>query len=344
MNRSAFCLADRIYREVSMLILNSSDVRKALPMDAAIQAVKEGYAALSGGDTEMPLRGQLPVRPHQGVILSMPAFVNAHGEALAIKLASVFPDNPSLGLPIIHAAVLIFEPNTGKPIAILEGGSLTAIRTGAASGAATDILARDDSQTAAIFGAGVQGRTQLEAVCTARTIETAWVYDLDKELVKTFISEMAGQGVIPTDLRAAETPEQAVSQADIVCTATTAQQPVYPYEALKAGTHINGVGSFTLEMIENPPDMLAHARVFIDSHEAIMEEAGEVVAAIIAGHIQETTLTELGTVVAGKAPGRGSPDEITFFKSVGVAVQDAMTASVALENAQKLNLGQKVSW
>jgi ornithine cyclodeaminase/alanine dehydrogenase-like protein (mu-crystallin family) len=327
-----------------MLILNSSDVRKALPMDAAIQAVKKGYAALSGGDTEMPLRGQLPVRPHQGVILNMPAYINAKEEALAIKLVSIFPQNPALDLPIIHAAVLIFEPHSGKPIAILEGGTLTAIRTGAASGAATGVLARHDSATAAIFGAGVQGRTQLEAVCTARTIATAWIYDPDTALVRAFIAEMAGQGKIPTDLRAAETPKQATSQADIVCTATTAQQPVYPFETLKAGTHINGVGSFTLDMVENPPEMLGHARVFVDSIEAIMEEAGEVVAAIDAGHIQQSNLTELGQVVAGEAPGRGSAEEITFFKSVGVAVQDAMTAKVALENAQKLGLGQKVNW
>jgi len=326
-----------------MLILNSSDVRKALPMEAAIKAVKEGYAALSGGDTVMPLRGQLPVSHRQGVVLSMPAYVNAKDEALAIKLVSVFPENPSLELPVIHGVVMVFNAQTGVPIACLEGGTLTAIRTGAASGAATEVLARENSTTAAIFGAGVQGRTQLEAVCTAREIETAWIYDLDSDLVVDFIDELAGHGVIPIDLRAAHTPEEA-AQADIVCTATTANQPVYPSEALKPGVHINGVGSFTLEMIENPPEMLEKAKVFIDSMEAIMEEAGEVVAAIEAGFVKSAKLTELGKVVAGEASGRGSADEITFFKSVGVAVQDAMTARVALENAQKLGLGQEVSW
>lgn len=327
-----------------MLILNSSDVRTALPMGAAINAVKEGYAALSGGDTVMPLRGQLPVSPHDGVILSMPAFVNAQDEALAIKLVSVFPKNKHIKLPIIHAAVMVYDSNTGKPLAILEGGMLTAIRTGAATGASTEILSRKNSKIAAIFGAGVQGRTQLEAVCSARTIETAWVYDLDADLVNTFIEELAGQRGMPHDLRTATSPEEAIRDADIICTATTSKQPVYPTEAIKKGTHISGVGSFTLEMIENPLEMVGKANIFIDSHEAILEEAGEIVAAINQNLIAPNDLTELGMVITGKAPGRSSDEEITFFKSVGIAVQDAMTAKVALENARMLGLGQEVSW
>lgn len=328
-----------------MLILNAEDVRKALPMEAAIAAVKEAYAALVGGDTEMPLRGQLPVKPYEGIVLTMPAYVKSgQTEAMALKAVSVFPKNPDMGLPIIHAAVLVFEARSGKPVAILEGGSLTAIRTGAASGAGTDLLARKDSKTAAIFGAGVQGRTQLEAICTTRNVETAWIYDLDQEAVDHFISDMAQRRYIPADLQKADSPEHAVAEADIICTATTSTQPVYPFEAIRPGVHINGVGSFTPEMIENPPQLVANASVFVDSVAAIMEEAGEIISAINAGLTDQSKLIELGAVIKGSTPGRQTDEEITFFKSVGIAVQDAMTARVALENAHKLGLGQEVSW
>ncbi len=327
-----------------MLILNADDVRKALPMNATIEAMKSAYAALSGGQAEVPLRAQLPVPPQEGVSLIMPAFVQAEVEALAIKIVSVFPKNRTLEIPTINAAVLVLETTTGVPQAILEGGTLTAIRTGAASGAATDILSQPDSTTAAIFGAGVQGRTQLEAVCTARPIETAWIFDLDISQATAFVEEMAGQGPIPHDLRVATRPEEAAAEADIICTATTSTSPVVPDQAVKAGTHINGVGSFTLEMVEVPPETIGRAKVFVDSHAAVAEEAGDLMAAINANLISPAELTELGSVVNGDAPGRQDAEQITFFKSVGVAVQDAMAAQLALTNAKKLGLGQEVKW
>ncbi|MEA2008871.1 MAG: hypothetical protein U9O54_07100, partial [Chloroflexota bacterium] len=201
-----------------MLVLNATEVQKALPMAEVIAATKNAYASLAAGNAKVPLRTQLPVEQHEAVILFMPAYLwGEKGEALALKAVSVFPHNPRRGLPVIHAAVLVFGVETGKPLALLHGGKLTAIRTGAASGAATDLLARPDSKTAAIFGAGVQGRTQLEAICTVRVLETIWIYDLDAERVETFIVDMAGRGPIPSDLRAAQSPTQAISQADIIC-------------------------------------------------------------------------------------------------------------------------------
>ena len=327
-----------------MLILNASEVRKALPMTAAIEAMKSAYAALSSGKAEVPLRIQLPVPPQEGVSLIMPAFVSAGDEALAIKIVSVFPKNRAMGLPMINAAVLVLNPKTGIPQAILEGGALTAIRTGAASGAATDILARPDSKTAAIFGAGVQGRTQLEAVCSARSIETAWIFDVDSAQAAAFIAEIAGQGAIPDDLRVALTPEDALAEADIICAATTATSPVFPDQAIKPGAHINGVGSYTLEMIEIPPETAGRATVFVDSRQTALEEAGELAAAISQGLLLPGDLTELGNVVNGKIPGRENAEQITFFKSVGVAVQDALAAQLALENAREMGLGQEVEW
>ncbi len=328
-----------------MLILDQHNVRQALPMAQTIAAMKQAYAALANGQAQVPLRAHLPVPPHNGASLFMPAYLRTEqGEALAVKTVSVFPGNPARGLPLIHAAVLLLEADTGRPLALLEGSALTAIRTGAASGAASDLLARPDARTAAIFGAGVQGRTQLEAICTVREIETAWVFDPLPERAATFVRDLAGQGRIPHDLRVAADPTQAASSADILCTATASTSPVYPASAIRPGTHINGVGSYTLAMIENPPELLARSVIFVDSCDAVLAEAGEIVAAIERGLISPAQLTELGNVVLQKAPARANPTEITFFKSVGVAVQDALAARLALQNAAAMNLGQSVPW
>ncbi|NOY97695.1 MAG: ornithine cyclodeaminase family protein [Chloroflexi bacterium] len=328
-----------------MRILNTSDVRKALPMKDVIEATKRAYAALSDGRAEVPLRASLPIAPHEATSLFMPAFVqDTESEALAVKVVSLFPKNPQRGLAFIQAAVLVLNPETGQPVALLEGSTLTAIRTGAASGAATDLLARPNSRVAAIFGAGTQGRTQLAAVCSVRQLETVWIYDPDPQRAETFIDEMAGRDPIPEDLRSARDPGQALAAADIICTATTAAAPVYDAADLKPGVHINGVGSYTLDMIENPPEMLKRAAVFVDSREAVMAEAGEIVAAINRKLLFPAELTELGEVVLGKAPGRTDDEQITFFKSVGVAVQDAMAAQLALQNAEAMNLGQVVAF
>jgi ornithine cyclodeaminase len=328
-----------------MIILNADDVGKALPMDAAIEAMKQAYAALTSGQAEIPMRSHLEIPPHNGTSLFMPAYVNNdHIEALAIKTVTLFPENVSRGLPLIHAAVLVFEADNGKPIALLEGGALTAIRTGAASGAATDLLARPDAKTATIFGAGVQGRTQLEAICSVRKIETVWIVDPDLEKAQIFVDDLAGQEKIPQDLRMSTNPAEAADSADIICTATTSKVPVYPAEAVRPGTHINGVGSYTLDMIENPPEIYNRACAFVDSRDAIMAEAGETVAAINRKLLFPDEMAELGEVILGERPGRMSDQQITFFKSVGIAVQDAVAATVAIQNALELGLGQQVTW
>jgi len=328
-----------------MIILKADDVRNTLPMEATIEAMKQAFAALSNGQAEIPLRSHLAIPPHDGTGLFMPAFVKTeHDEALAVKTVSIFPRNIARGLPLIHAAVLVLEANSGRPTALLEGGTLTAIRTGAASGAATDLLARKDAKIVTIFGAGIQARTQLEAICAVRNIQTAWIFDLDTNKAQTLVSELAGQGKIPQDLRVASDPEKAASLAEIICTATTSMEPVYPAEAIRPGTHINGVGSYTLEMIENPPEIYNRACAFVDSRQAVMAEAGEVVTAINAKLLYPDEMAELGEVVLGQRPGRMSDDQITFFKSVGVAVQDAIAARLALKNAQEMGCGQHVTW
>jgi ornithine cyclodeaminase len=329
-----------------MLILTAEDVRKALPMQEAIQAMKEAYAALSNGTAVVPLRTRLSIPNSEALSLFMPVYVHsADSQALAIKVVSLFPTNPSRGLAYIQAAVLVFDSETGRAIALLEGSSLTAIRTGAAGGAAIDLLARKDSKVAAIFGAGAQGRTQLEAACTARTIETAFIFDADMEKTKAFAEKMKGQGLSTKDIRVASSAKEAIENADIICTATTSTKPVFDDKDIKAGTHISAVGSYTPEMQEVPAETLQRAKIFVDSRSASLEEAGDLIQPIRAGLFDESHIhAELGEVVLGRKSGRQSQDEITYFKSVGIAVQDAMAAQVALNNARKMNIGKEVDF
>jgi ornithine cyclodeaminase len=331
--------------EKLVIILGAEEVEIALPMGQTIEAMKSAYAALSQGNADVPLRTQLNIGNHGGTSLFMPSYVHDDdGDMLALKTVSVFPNNPGRGMPIIHAAVLVFEANSGRTLALLEGGSLTAIRTGAASGAATDLLAKSDAKKVAIFGAGIQGRTQLEAVCQVRPIETAWIFDPDTDKANAYKNELSGIGQIPEKLFVAKDPVEAASQADIICTATTSRTPVYPANAVTAGTHINGVGSYTLEMIENPVDLFINATPFVDSIDAVLTEAGEIVEAIKCKILHPENMVELGKVVLGHASGRRSESEITYFKSVGIAVQDAFAARLAVQNAETMGLGQSIDW
>lgn len=329
-----------------MLLLNAADVRKALPMNEAIEAMKSAFAALSNGTAVVPLRTRLPIPNSEALSLFMPAYVrSADDQALAIKVVSLFPGNPARGLAYIQAAVLVFDPETGRALALLEGSSLTAIRTGAAGGAAIDLLARKDGKVAAIFGAGAQGRTQLEAACTARRIETVFIFDAEAGKARTLVEEIKGRGPIPQDIRVAQTAREAVENADIICTATTSAKPVFDDEDIKPGTHISAVGAYTPEMQEVPAETLQRARIFVDSRSASLAEAGDLLQPIRGGLFDETHICgELGEVMLGRIPGRQSDDEITYFKSVGIAVQDALAAQVALNNARKMNIGQEVDF
>jgi len=329
-----------------MLILNAEEVRQALPMHKAIQAMKDAYASLSGGTSVVPLRTRLPIPNSEALSIFMPAYVSSQdGNALAIKVVSLFPTNPARGLAYIQAAVVVFDAATGQAIALLEGSSLTAIRTGAASGAAIDLLSRSDSKIVAVFGAGAQGRTQLEAACSARKIETAYIVDSNPEKARAFAEEMKGKGPIPEDIQVASSTEQATEKADIICTATTSQKPVFDDKHVKPGIHICAVGSYTPDMQEVPAETLQRAKIFIDSRSASLEEAGDLIQAMHAGLFDESHICgELGEVILGKVRGRQSAEEITYFKSVGIAVQDAMAAQVALKNAREMNIGTEVNF
>ncbi len=328
---------------MQLRILNAAEVRRALPMPDAIEGMKAAFAQLSAGLAITPLRSRIDVQRSGGVTLVMPAYLPAD-DALAVKIVSVFPQNAAWQEPTIRAAVLALDPANGRPVALLEGSTLTAIRTGAGSGAATDLLARRSAKVAAIIGSGVQARTQLEAVCCVRDIREVWVYSPNPAHAADFASAMAGYGSIPANINIAASAEEAVSRAGIVCTATTSLTPVFPFHALQPGTHINAVGSFTPQMQELDEQTVRASLVVVDSREAALEEAGELIMALQSGAIGPAHIhAELGEIIAGRKPGRQSADEITLFKSVGVAAQDAVAASIALQNAAREELGVVVS-
>ena len=334
-------------RVMKLRLLSTAAVQKALPMAQAIAGMKEAFAQLSLGQAEVPLRGRVDVRGFssnlsRGTTLVMPAHLQ-RSQALAVKIVSVFQGNPALNLPLIHGLVLVLKAETGEPLALLEGGSLTAIRTGAGSGAATDLLARPDAATVAIIGSGVQARTQLEAVCTVRTITEVRVYSPDRDHAAAFAAEMAGVGPIPQQVVVADSAATAVTNADIICAATTSASPVFPGSQLKPGAHVNGVGSYTPTMQEVDADTIRRARVVVDSRSAVLAEAGDLIIPIQQGLIDESHIhAEVGEVVMGLKNGRSHPDQITYFKSVGVAVQDAIAGQIAYANAQAHDLGTVV--
>ncbi len=326
-----------------MRILSGADVRQAVTMAEAIQAVKDAYIQLSEGQAVVPLRTPVPVERWGGVTLFMPAYLST-SDALGAKIVSVFPGNLARGLPLIHAVVVVVDAETGRPIALMDGTYLTALRTGAASGVSTDLLARPDARVAAVFGAGAQARTQLEAVCTVRPIEKAWVYDTLPDRAVAYAQEMRARGrPIPVDISVAGSPADALRDADVVCTATTSSMPVFDDADLKPGVHVSGVGAYTHEMQEIPAATVVRAKVVVDSRVASLAEAGDLIIPLEEGLITEASIHgEIGEVAAGKIPGRESDTEVTFFKSVGLAVQDVAVAELILQRAVDLGLGVNV--
>lgn len=326
-----------------MRILSRADVQKSLSMKDAIAIVRDAFAQLSSQQATVPVRVPIPIQAHDGITLFMPAHLQS-SDALAVKIVSVHNRNPAKGLPLIHALVVVIDAETGKPLAAMEGGYLTALRTGAGSGVATDLLARRDARGAAIFGAGVQGRTQLLAIAAVRQLERVLVFDAIPSQVEKFIAEMRGQPGIPNDLRAASSPNEAVRDADIICTATTATQPVFDGIDLKLGAHINAVGAYTPTMREVDETTLKRAsKIVIDHRASTLAEAGDLLIAMKSGAITESNIyAEIGEIAAGKKPGRERDDEITFYKSVGNAVQDASVAHAIYDAAVKNNLGGEV--
>lgn len=311
-------------------------------MRDAIAAMREAFTQLARGRVELPLRTAIRTPAREGVTLVMPGRCDLP-LGLGAKIVSVFPRNAEQSLPAVHAAVLLLDAATGAPVALLEGGALTALRTGAASGLASDLLARADATRVAVIGSGVQARTQLEAVCAVRPVASAAVYSRTAAHAERFAAEMAQVAGVPANIDVVSSPRRAVRGADIVCLATASTTPLIEAEDVEAGTHVNAVGSFTPEMREFAPALLGHALLMVDQRAAALAEAGEVIAGVREGFIAEHELHELGAVLLGAAPLRESAEQITVFKSVGLAVQDLVAAASAVVRARAAGRGVTVA-
>ena len=321
-------------------VISGDDVKRAITMEQAIETVKSAFEQLSKGRASVPIRTQLGVPLHDGVTLFMPAYLEQTDE-LGMKMVSVFSGNIEQGLPTINAMVTLVDAETGLPTAIIDGTYLTALRTGAGSGAATDLLARRDAKSVAVLGTGVQGRTQLGAVCTVRAIEKVFVFDKREAAAASFRDEMSG--VIDADIEVSASAGRAVRDADVVCTATTSKTPVFSDGDLKAGAHVNAIGSFTPQMQELPGETVARCVLVVDSREAVWAESGDLIIPRDEGRISENTVhAELGEIVAGSKPGRTAEEQVTVFKSVGNAVQDVSVGARVLAAAKEKELGTVV--
>ena len=324
---------------MNLLTVAAEDIPKLLPMRDAVEAMKSAFASLSAGRVVAPHRGAVPVEEVDGVTLIMGAY--APGEGLAAKAVSIFNRNREIGKRVVSGLVLVLDPESGEPIGLLDGGALTAWRTGAASGAATDLLARPDARIGALLGAGVQARTQLLAMDAVRSLEEVRVYAPERAEVEAFIGRMEPE--IEARLVPAPSADAALEGALVICAATNSAVPVFDGRALESGSHLNAIGTFTLDRREVDFVTVEKSTVFVDQVEAALSEAGELMAAVDAGITRPDDWTEIGDVAAGRAPGRTHVEEITFFKSVGHAVQDVVAASRVLSRAAGSGLAVRVS-
>jgi ornithine cyclodeaminase/alanine dehydrogenase len=319
------------------LILSRRDLIQILDMPEVIAAVEAGFRQHAEGQVRAPVRLPLPVPNSNGIFLFMPAYAIA-SEALGTKIVSVYSDNPKRGLPLIFATILLNDPATGELLALMDGTYITGIRTAATSAVATKHLANPDAKVLGIFGAGVQGRFHLWAMLTVTpTIARVFVNDLDPARARTFADEMEVKHRV--EVIATTNPAEVVRQADIVCTCTTSTAPVLAAPDLKAGTHINAVGAYTPQMRELDTATVQRACVVVDTYDEAFTEAGDILIPISEGVIsREHVLAQLGEVVVGKRV-RHSPNDITLFKAVGFAMEDAVTARLAYDKARERGIG-----
>ncbi len=321
------------------LLLNRNDVARVLQMKDCIAALEAAFAEMATGTAVLPLR--TAIKPPAGLSLYMPAYLQEMN-ALACKVVTVYKDNPARhDLPTVLGTVLLQDAETGAVVGIMDGGYLTAVRTGAVSGLATKYLAREGGpQTAAIFGAGVQAKMQLWAVCEAREIELAYVMDIIPEAAETFVIEMSEKLGLP--VRIAE-DTAVMLEADIICAATSSAEPIFDGARVKPGTHINGIGSHSPGARELDTAIVRRSLLIADSREACLNEAGDVMIPISEGAITPDHIhAELGEIVAGMKPGRTSEEQITLFKSNGLAIQDAATARLVFDRAREAGIGVEV--
>ena len=292
---------------MDILVLDEPAVQARLRYQDLIPAIAQALAALSSGKVVQPVRTVLPVAPHHGFFAVMPAYAGA----LGAKLVTFYPKN--VGVHTHHAVIVMLKPETGEPLAVMDGRLITEMRTAAASAVATQLLARKDASVLGILGSGVQAKSHLAALRHVRSFKEVRVWSPRNAPA---FARQHGAKAVPS-------AADAVRGADVVVVAVSATIPVLQGSWLSPGTHVNAIGATRPEWRELDDDLVATARVFVDSREAALRESGDVIAA-------RSEVTEIGAVVAGDAPGRRNAEEITLFKSVGVAVEDVAAAALVL--------------
>jgi len=321
-----------------MKFISTENMRALVSMPEAIQAMRSIFGELSSGKSIMPVRSVSTFG--EMMLLYKPSYSPTKNVA-AVKLLTQVESNPTRGLPMIQGLVFLMDSTNGNLLAMMDGKFITALRTGAASGLATDVLARPDSTVAAIFGAGVQGATQLEAVCAVRPIKKAYIFDLNAQAAEAYAQQQSEK--LGIHVYVAESLD-VLREADVICTATGARSPLFQPGQLKPNVHINAIGSFRPHMQELPPEWVASSKIYVDHVDSCLAETGDLLIPISKGLMtRQHILGEIGEVVNGTLDGRTSPSDKTLFKSVGVAVQDLAAAALVYEKALAQNSGIEIT-
>lgn len=336
-----------------MLVLTRKDIDEIFTMEDCIEAVCEAYALSSAKKVKAPVRTKLTVEEVGGTSLFMPGLVEEKGY-LGAKIVSVFPQNSQKGKEVVNATIVMLCAQTGEAKALLDGTYITKLRTGAATGASIKLLARKNVKIGTLFGTGGQAEKQLEAMLATRSFEQIRVVGRSFNKTVAFCEKMVE--IIPNmkinethknvELIAYTNGNEAVIDSDVIVMATTSEQGLFDGNLLKDGAHLSGVGSYTKNMCEmDEKTVLLADKVYIDDRDAMLEEAGDFTQLIDKGLITEDFYTgELGDLVLKKVPGRETEDEITIFKSVGISVQDLVTADYIYKKAVQNSIGQNIEF
>lgn len=326
-----------------MLLLKKEDIKKVFTMGDAIESVKEAFSMYSQGKSQVPLRTNIQVPKSNGTLLFMPAFAEDLNAA-SLKIVNIYPDNAKKNLPTAPAQVMLIDTETGLVEAILDGTHMTQMRTGAATGAAFDILGVMDAKVGAMIGTGGQAATQLEAMLAVRNLETVKVYDLDPQRLEAFVEAMRKElGHYGAEIVAVSSSDEAVEDADLLVTVTPATSPVFDATKCKKGVTVSCVGAYQHHMQEMDPVILTRAsKIYFDSKEAVLDESGDILIPLAEGIITEDDFTgELGQVLTGEIVGRENDEEIIVFETVGIGTQDLTAARTAYKKAKAAGIGME---
>lgn len=324
-----------------MLLLSREDIKKVITMKEVIEADKEAFQMVVEGTCEIPLRTNIQAPKYDGCFLFMPAYAQGIDTA-SLKVINIFPHNIDNGKPSSPAQVFLIDGTTGFVTAVLDGTYVTQLRTGAASGAAFDVLAKKECKIGALIGTGGQAPTQLEAMLAARSLEEVRVYDLNPERTKAFAERMQEElKDYGARIVAVESSDEAVADADLLITVTPSSKPVFDGTKVKAGATVSCVGAYQHHMQEMDPAILPRAsKIYFDSKEAVLSESGDILIPLEQGIITEADFTgDLGDVIKGNVIGRENDEEIIVFETVGVAAQDLVTAKAIYDKAVAAGIG-----